>query len=86
MDLRSTDDYVTHRYAEKQNFPSEDVDLIIEGVGGKESRYKTKVYQVPIFDKAGEMFIIPCFGLDIISSIAPAPDKESYKNCVIVLE
>ena len=79
MDLCSTDDYVTHRYAERKQFPSEDEDLIVEGVGGKESQYRTKVYQVPIFDKDGKEYVIPCFGLDKISSVAQPPDKASYK-------
>ena len=34
MDLASTDDYVTHRYAKKQNIPGEDVQLMVEGMGG----------------------------------------------------
>ena len=80
MDLCSTDDYVTHRYARRKGFPCEDVDLIIEGVGGKQSRYRTKVYQVPIFDKDGKQYIIPCFGLNKISSVAPPPKKDSYKG------
>ena len=80
LDLGSTDDYVTHRYAKRKQFPSEDVDLIVEGIGGKVSHYKTKVYQVPIFDKEGKQFIIPCFGLNKISCVAQPPNKESYKQ------
>ena len=80
MDLCSTDDYVTHRYALKKKFPSEEVNLIIEGVGGKESRYNTKVYQVPIFDMNGNQYIIPCFGLETISSVTHPSEKGSYRD------
>ena len=51
MDLCSTDDYVTHKYAKKKNLPGEDVDLLVEGMGGKETYYRTKLYMVPIWSR-----------------------------------
>ena len=80
MDLCSTDDYVTHRYAKKRNFHGEDVELLVEGLGGKETFYKTKIYQVPVFDKNGVRIDIPCFGMDEISSVAAPLEKASYSR------
>ena len=80
MDLCSTDDYVTHRYAKKRNFHGEDVELLVEGLGGKETFYKTKIYQVPVFDKNGVRIDIPCFGMDEISSVAAPPESASYSR------
>ena len=80
MDLCSTDDYVTHRYAEKKKIHGEDVELVVEGIGGSESYYKTKIYQVPVFDKNGERIDIPCYGMDEISSVASPPETASYER------
>ena len=44
MDLCLTDDYVTHQYARKHKLPEEDVELVVEGMGGKETFYKTQMY------------------------------------------
>ena len=44
MDLYTTDDYVIHRYARKHKFPGEDIELVVEGMGGKETFYKTQMY------------------------------------------
>ena len=77
MDLCSTDDYVTHKYARKKHIPGEDVELVVEGMGGKETFYQTKLYMVPII--VGEVrHEIPCYGMDQISSVAAPPEKESY--------
>ena len=49
-------------------------------MGAKETFYKTKIYQVPVFDEDGERIDIPCFGMDKISSVAPPPESASYKT------
>ena len=78
LDLASTDDYVTHSYAKKKGLSGKDIDLIIEGMGGKESSYRTKLYLVPI--KIGaEILKIPCYGMDKITSVAGPPDSKSYR-------
>ena len=55
MDLCSTDDYITHKVAKERGFHGEDVQLVVEGMGGKETFYDTKLYTVPIYDKYGVM-------------------------------
>jgi hypothetical protein len=79
MDLCSTDDYVTHKYAKKKNLPGEDVELVVEGMGGKETYYKTKLCMVPIMVQK-ERYDIPCYGMDKISSVASPPESTSYKK------
>ena len=58
----------------------EDVELIVEGIGGKETFYHSKIYQVPIVDKNGVEVVIPCYGMEEISSVTPPPEKNSYKR------
>ena len=73
----STDDYVIHKYARKKHIPREDVELVVEGMGGKETFYKTKLYMIPII--VGKLrHEIPCYGMDQISSVAAPPETESY--------
>ena len=79
MDLCSTDDYVTHRYATKHHLPGETVELMVEGMGGKNTYYETKEYMVPIMVK-GKRYEFPCYGMDKISSVASPPEKPSYNN------
>ena len=78
MDLCSTDDYVTHRYAELHHLPGEDVDLVVEGMGRQETFYHTKIYQVPIVDLNKVRSVIPCYGMEEISSVTPPPEAASY--------
>ena len=78
MDLCSTDDYVTHRYAELHHIPGEDVDLVVEGMGRQETFYHTKIYQVPIVDLNKVKCVIPCYGMEEISSVTPPPEAGSY--------
>ena len=81
MDLCSTDDYVTHRYAKKNHLSGEHVELVVEGMGGKNTYYETKVYMVAIMIQ-GKKYEFPCYGMDEISSIAEPPEKDSYyKMC-----
>ena len=80
MDLCSTDDYITHKVAKERGFHGEDVQLVVEGMGGKETFYETKLYTVPIYDKYGVRHELPCYGMETISSVAPPPETRSYKN------
>ena len=79
MDLCSTDDYVTHRYAKKHHLSGETVEVMVEGMGGKNTHYETKMYMVPIMVK-GQKYEFPCYGMDKISSVASPPKKPSYNN------
>ena len=77
LDLGSTDNYVTHKYAQKHKLHGESVELEVEGIGGKKSYVQSKVYSVPIIIK-GKIQELECYGLDVISSVTPPPKKESY--------
>ena len=77
LDLGSTDNYVTHKYAKKHKLHGEEVDLEVEGIGGKKSYVQSKVYTVPILIK-GRAHEIECYGLDVISSVTPPPKMGSY--------
>ena len=79
LDLCSTDDYVTHKYAKKMHLEGKNVDLLIEGMGGKESRLMTKLYKVPIMVN-GSMQIIPCYGIETITSDVSPPEPGSYNT------
>ena len=78
MDLCSTDDYVTHRYARKNNLCGHDVELIVEGMGGNESFVSTKLYKVPIMVESKCVELL-CYGMDKISSVAAPPSLRSYE-------
>ena len=45
LDLGSTDNYVTHKYARKHNLHGENVDLEVEGIGGKKSYVKFTLFR-----------------------------------------
>ena len=79
FDLCSTDDYVTHESAKKFKYPEIDVELVIEGIKAQEYIEKSKLYLVPVVDKYGNKYELPCYGLEKISSAAEPPEKESYE-------
>ena len=79
LDLCSTDDYVTHKYARINKLSGEPLKLEVEGIGGKKSYVSTKVYRVPILVE-GKRIEILCYGLDTISSVISPPDRESYRK------
>ena len=79
LDLCSTDDYVTHKYARINKLSGEPLELEVEGIGGKKLHLSTKVYKIPILFE-GKRIKIPCYGLDTISSVIAPPDKESYRK------
>ena len=51
---------------------SDDIDLDIEGIGGKKSLISSKIYTVPIKIR-GQVKDLKCYGMEVISS------KASYK-------
>ena len=53
IDNGSTDDYVLNRVAKQMKLPGQPVELITEGFGGLETRIKTNLYYVPVYDKMG---------------------------------
>ena len=50
---------------------------MVEGMGGKNTFYETKVYMVPIMVN-NKKYEFPCYGMDEISSVASPPEKSSY--------
>ena len=79
IDDCSTDHYVTYRAVKKYDFPGKDVELSVEGLGGKEETYVTKLYTVPVIDVNGNAIEYHCFGMDKIAT-ADVPTVESYSK------
>ena len=48
LNLGSNTNNVTNKFAQRYNLPGKDVNLEIEGIGGKETYVSSKVYTVPI--------------------------------------
>ena len=78
LDNCSTDNYITNAMAKKLQLPGEDVELIVEGIGGESNKIKSKIYQVPIKDKFGQEHIIECYGMKVIATPTKLPEKDSY--------
>jgi hypothetical protein len=64
--------------ARKNNLVGEQVELLVEGIGGETNRIDSTVYQVPVKNKAGQVPVLECYGMDVIASPADPPDSESY--------
>ena len=64
--------------AKKLQLPGENVELIVEGIGGESNKIKSKIYRVPIKDKFGQEHIIECYGMDVIATPTKLPEKDSY--------
>ena len=77
IDDCSTDHYVTHAAARKYKFSGTDILLFVEGIGGKQESFKTKLYRVPVIDTDGNMVEYQCFGMQKIAT-ADVPTKKSY--------
>ena len=80
FDLCSTDHYITHKKAKKLGCKGQEVELIVEGIKGVEYTEQTVLYEVDIVDKTGAVHTYMCYGLDKITSAAPPPEKNSYRN------
>ena len=78
LDNCSTDNYITNAMAEKYQLPGEDVELIVEGIGGETNKVNSKIFQVPIKDKFGQEHVIECYGMDVIATPTKLPEKDSY--------
>ena len=79
IDDCSVDHYVTYKAIEKYNFPGRDVELSVEGLGGKQETYITKLYTVPVIDIEGNKIEYQCFGMDKIAT-ADVPTEASYSK------
>ena len=77
LDNCSTDHYITNSMARKNNLVGEQVELLVEGIGGETNRIDSTVYQVPVKDKAGQVHVLECYGMDVIATPADPPDSES---------
>ena len=75
----STDHYITHEAASKYQFPGQDVELEVEGIGGVDQVIATTMYRVTVFDLQGRCHEYQCYGLDKIAS-ADIPEQRSYER------
>ena len=50
----------------------------MEGIGGETNKLKSKIYQVPIRDKFGQVHLIESYGIDTISTPNKLPEIDSY--------
>ena len=66
--------------ARKNNLVGEQVELLVEGIGGEKNKVDSYVYQVPIKDKNGRVHVLECYGMDVIATPADPPDSESYSK------
>ena len=80
LDNCSTDNYITNAMAEKYQLTGEDVELVVEGIGGETNKVDSKIFQVPIKDKFGQEHVIECYGMDVIATPTKAPEKDSYSE------
>lgn len=73
IDLASDTNYITHRVANKLNLRSEDVTLVVHGVGGMKVSVKTKRYllKIRVSTPRGTLksHQLVCYGLDSIAEI-----------------
>ena len=75
----STDHYITHEAAKQYNFPGQEVESEVEGIGGIDQVIATTIYAVTVYDLRGGEHEYQCYCLDKIAS-ADVPDQESYKQ------
>ena len=80
LDNCSTDNYITNSMARKNNLVGEQVELLVEGIGGEKNKVDSYVYQVPIEDKNGKVHVLECYGMDVIATPADPPNSESYSK------
>ena len=80
IDNGSTDNYVLNEAVKKMKLKGNPVELLTEGFGGNVTKISTAEYQVPIEDKEGKIYYLPCYGTDVITSDNNLPDEESYKE------
>ncbi|CAI5671305.1 unnamed protein product [Oreochromis niloticus] len=73
IDLASDTNYITHKAASKLNLRSEDVMLVIQGVGGMKVSVATKCYLLKIRVNTSRGTLKPhqlvCYGLDKIAEV-----------------
>lgn len=73
IDLASDTNYITHKAAGELNLRSEDVTLIVHGVGGMKVTVETKRYLLKIWVKTAKGTLrshqLVCYGLDNIAEV-----------------
>ena len=85
LDLGLTDNYVTHKFAQKHKLQGRDINLEVEVIGGRKSYVQSKIDTVPIIVK-GQTKEIECYGLEVISSVTPPHKKASYTSMCVKFE
>lgn len=73
IDLASDTNYITHKVARRLNLRSEEITLIVHGVGGMKAHVETKRYLLKIQVKTGKGTLkshqLVCYGLDNIADV-----------------
>ena len=80
LDNCSTDNYITNKVAKKNKFQGEQVQLLVEGIGGEVQELDSMVYKVPIKDKFGDVHVLECYGMETIATQTEPPDPASYSQ------
>ena len=62
FDLCSTKHYITHKKARKLGCRCVEVELILEGIKGVEYKEQTKIYDLFLIDKHGDVHKYLCYG------------------------
>lgn len=88
IDLASDTNYITHKAASKLNLRSEDVILVVNGVGGMQVSVETKHYLLKIHVNTPRGTLkshqLICYGLDKIVEVhkhVPATKLQRKKLC-----
>ena len=78
LDNCSIDNYITNSMARKSRLQGEQVQLMVEGIGGETQEIDSTIYKVPIKDKHGQTHFLDCYGMDMIAKQTEPPDASSY--------
>lgn len=84
IDLASDTNYITHSAASRLNLRSEEITLIVHGVGGMEVCVETKRYLLRIRVKTSQGILkshqMVCYGLDRIAEIHQSVTAEQMQK------
>ena len=71
-DSGSTVALITFKAAERFHLTGEKCNFEVTGVGNKRENYNTKLYNVPIVDKSGNVHFIQAYGMPEITPVEPS--------------
>ncbi|XP_061896161.1 uncharacterized protein LOC133645296 [Entelurus aequoreus] len=84
IDLASDTNYITHKAAERLGLRSEDIALVVHGVGGMTMKVRTKRYLLKVRVKTPKgterAHQLVCYGLEQIAKVHQATEPEKLKS------